>query len=192
MSPIEPLKGSMSPKPRPKISMETEDQENKEEPENKEIVAAATTASGDTGDSSIVDSEYVIKPVRRGVALSQEIHDQYLICKICLEDFKDPKCLDCMHTFCEECIENHVMSESSYKKYSDYRKFTASFLVLPTEVSCASNNAPIPKINLHRVTLLKTPCYTPVHQSFKLNDRRRIFFTTFRYFDIHIFMPIFF
>ncbi|XP_060572078.1 E3 ubiquitin-protein ligase TRIM56-like isoform X4 [Ruditapes philippinarum] len=56
--------------------------------------------------------------------LAQEIHDEFLTCKICLEGYKSPKCLDCLHTFCEGCIDNHVMSECTYKKYSDYREFT--------------------------------------------------------------------
>lgn len=56
--------------------------------------------------------------------LAQEIHDEFLTCKICLEGYKNPKCLDCLHTFCESCIDNHVMSECTYKKYSDYREFT--------------------------------------------------------------------
>ena len=59
-----------------------------------------------------------------GNKLAQEIHEEFLTCKICLEGFKSPKSLDCLHTFCEQCIENHVMSECSYKKYSDYREFT--------------------------------------------------------------------
>lgn len=59
-----------------------------------------------------------------GTRLAQEIHDEFLVCKICLECYKNPKCLNCLHTFCEHCIENHVNSESSYKKYSDYREFT--------------------------------------------------------------------
>lgn len=59
-----------------------------------------------------------------GTKLAQEIHDEFLVCKICLEGYKNPKCLTCLHTFCEECIDNHVMSESTYKKYSDYREFT--------------------------------------------------------------------
>lgn len=59
-----------------------------------------------------------------GTKLAQEIHDEFLVCKICLEGYKNPKSLNCLHTFCEECIENHVMSESTYKKYSDYREFT--------------------------------------------------------------------
>lgn len=59
-----------------------------------------------------------------GNKLAQEINDEFLTCKICLEAFKNPKCLDCLHTFCEPCIDNHVMSECTYKKYSDYREFT--------------------------------------------------------------------
>lgn len=56
--------------------------------------------------------------------LAQQIHDEFLTCKICLEGFTSPKSLDCLHTFCEDCIESHANSESSYKKYSDYREFT--------------------------------------------------------------------
>ncbi|KAK7087639.1 hypothetical protein V1264_021662 [Littorina saxatilis] len=59
-----------------------------------------------------------------GNKLAQEIHEEFLTCKICLEGFKSPKSLDCLHTFCEGCIESHVVSECSYKKYSDYREFT--------------------------------------------------------------------
>jgi tripartite motif-containing protein 56 len=59
-----------------------------------------------------------------GTKLAQEIHDEFLVCKICLESYKNPKSLACLHTFCEECIENHISSESTYKKYSDYREFT--------------------------------------------------------------------
>ena len=59
-----------------------------------------------------------------GGKLVQEIQDEFLSCKICLEVYKNPKSLNCLHTFCEVCIENHVASESTYKKYSDYREFT--------------------------------------------------------------------
>ncbi|XP_059145685.1 E3 ubiquitin-protein ligase TRIM56-like isoform X2 [Physella acuta] len=59
-----------------------------------------------------------------GNKLAQEIHEEFLTCKICLEGFKSPKCLDCLHTFCEQCIDNHVLNECTYKKYSDYREFT--------------------------------------------------------------------
>ena len=56
--------------------------------------------------------------------LAQEIYDEFLICQICLSPYRTPKSLLCLHTFCEGCIESHVLSESVYKKYSDYREFT--------------------------------------------------------------------
>ena len=36
--------------------------------------------------------------------LSQNIRDQFLQCKICLDGLKEPKTLPCLHTFCAECI----------------------------------------------------------------------------------------
>jgi len=80
---------------------------------------------------------------RVGVRLAQEIHDEFLVCKICLDSYKNPKCLACLHTFCEQCIDNHVNSESSYKKYSDYREFTCPLCRKRTHfLSAASRNCP--------------------------------------------------
>ncbi len=55
--------------------------------------------------------------------LAEQINDEFLTCKICFEHYKDPKCLTCLHTFCEECIEQHVNAQRSYK-YTDYREFS--------------------------------------------------------------------
>jgi len=59
-----------------------------------------------------------------GTKLAQEIHDEFLVCKICLESYKNPKSLACLHTFCEDCIENHIASESTYKKYAVLHSYT--------------------------------------------------------------------
>ncbi|XP_064619917.1 E3 ubiquitin-protein ligase TRIM45-like isoform X2 [Lineus longissimus] len=64
------------------------------------------------------------RPVSNMAKLADEIDREFLTCKICLDSYNNPKCLNCLHTFCEQCIENHVMSETTYKKYSDYRDFT--------------------------------------------------------------------
>ncbi|XP_078692070.1 tripartite motif-containing protein 2-like [Branchiostoma floridae x Branchiostoma belcheri] len=34
-----------------------------------------------------------------------EITEEFLVCQICLEDFKQPKVLPCLHTFCQPCLE---------------------------------------------------------------------------------------
>ncbi|CAL8086704.1 unnamed protein product [Calicophoron daubneyi] len=56
--------------------------------------------------------------------LAQEIHDEFLVCKICFESYKNPKSLACLHTFCATCIEKHISAEVTYNKYTDYRDFT--------------------------------------------------------------------
>ncbi|CAC5402381.1 unnamed protein product [Mytilus coruscus] len=51
------------------------------------------------------------------MATSEELNDE-LTCTICLETFKDPKCLPCLHTFCEGCIHTYIVStfEKDYSK----------------------------------------------------------------------------
>ncbi|CAF3545738.1 unnamed protein product [Rotaria sp. Silwood1] len=58
--------------------------------------------------STPITSEAMTQQVLR---LAEKINDQYLTCKICLEPFKEPKCLTCLHTFCEQCIESHVSAQ---------------------------------------------------------------------------------
>ncbi|XP_045196538.2 uncharacterized protein LOC123551569 [Mercenaria mercenaria] len=48
-----------------------------------------------------------------GNKLVKEITDQFLHCKICYEPYKDPKTLTCLHTFCADCIQKHVDSDSN-------------------------------------------------------------------------------
>jgi len=33
--------------------------------------------------------------------------DDLLECPICLQTYRDPKCLDCQHTFCHDCLVNY-------------------------------------------------------------------------------------
>ena len=59
-----------------------------------------------------------------GHKLVKEITDQFLHCKICFEPFKDPKTLSCLHTFCADCLQKHVDSDtnrsSRFLLYSRY------------------------------------------------------------------------
>ncbi|KAL3320396.1 hypothetical protein Ciccas_000925 [Cichlidogyrus casuarinus] len=55
--------------------------------------------------------------------LAQEIYEEFLVCKICLDSYRNPKSLNCLHTFCESCIEQHISGEVTYNKHTDYRDF---------------------------------------------------------------------
>ncbi|XP_064612304.1 uncharacterized protein LOC135476259 [Liolophura sinensis] len=59
-----------------------------------------------------------------GTKFIKEINDQFLICKICHETYKDPKTLTCLHTFCTDCLQQHIDSEreraSRFSLYSRY------------------------------------------------------------------------
>jgi len=74
-------------------------------------------------------------PKMQAMQLAEQINDEFLTCKICYEPFKEPKCLSCLHTFCEDCIEQHVSAQRSYK-YTDYREFSCPICrkktVIPT------------------------------------------------------------
>ncbi|KAL4233434.1 hypothetical protein ACF0H5_008115 [Mactra antiquata] len=48
-----------------------------------------------------------------GNKLVKEITDQFLHCKICYEPYREPKTLSCLHTFCSDCIQKHVDSDSN-------------------------------------------------------------------------------
>ncbi|XP_078574666.1 uncharacterized protein LOC144860952 [Branchiostoma floridae x Branchiostoma japonicum] len=44
-----------------------------------------------------------------------DITDEFLVCQVCLEDFKQPKMLPCLHTFCQSCLERLLATEPAGK-----------------------------------------------------------------------------
>lgn len=56
--------------------------------------------------------------------LMKEINEQFLICKICYEPYKNPKTLTCLHTFCSNCLQKHIDSEQERStRYSLYGRY---------------------------------------------------------------------
>src|SRR6218665_931334 len=50
-----------------------------------------------------------------GTTLVNEIYEQLLVCKVCLEAYKNPKTLTCQHTFCRDCLAKHHESEEEQR-----------------------------------------------------------------------------
>ncbi|XP_078579952.1 E3 ubiquitin-protein ligase TRIM33-like [Branchiostoma floridae x Branchiostoma japonicum] len=48
-------------------------------------------------------------------AILSQISGDFLECAICLEPFKDPKILPCLHTFCKGCLEKFFAKEGDLK-----------------------------------------------------------------------------
>ncbi|XP_059176999.1 mucin-4-like [Physella acuta] len=59
-----------------------------------------------------------------GTRLMEEISNQFLNCKICLENFQEPKTLSCLHTFCCECLQKQYEEEtvSRTSRFSIYNR----------------------------------------------------------------------
>lgn len=71
--------------------------------------------------------------------LMKEISDQFLHCKICLEPFKNPKTLSCLHTFCLECLQQHLDAENSRSRFAIYnRNITCPLCRKKTELPSGS------------------------------------------------------
>ncbi|XP_063436829.1 uncharacterized protein LOC134718265 [Mytilus trossulus] len=51
----------------------------------------------------------------------KENFDDLLTCSICLETFKDPKYLPCLHTFCEACIHTYINSTDNEEKPTGFK-----------------------------------------------------------------------
>ncbi|XP_076082543.1 E3 ubiquitin-protein ligase TRIM45-like [Mytilus galloprovincialis] len=47
--------------------------------------------------------------------------DDLLTCTICLETFKEPKYLPCLHTFCEACIHTYINSTNNEEKSTGFK-----------------------------------------------------------------------
>ncbi|CAC5407017.1 unnamed protein product [Mytilus coruscus] len=60
--------------------------------------------------------------------------DDLLTCTICLETFKIPKYLPCLHTFCESCIKTYIVS--STEKFNNKTKKAISWCTSCEEAFC--------------------------------------------------------
>lgn len=67
--------------------------------------------------------------------LVDEIEDGFLLCPLCSIQFRRPKILSCLHTFCLRCIEESHDEETSQRKYYDPREVTCPLCRKKTQLS---------------------------------------------------------
>lgn len=59
-------------------------------------------------------------------------------CPLCLRHYSDPKQLDCLHNFCEGCLNTYITSKEK-KDLLDW-KFTCPVCHIPTSISVPASN----------------------------------------------------
>ena len=52
--------------------------------------------------------------------LAKNLKDEYLSCRICLDQYKDPRRLPCDHIFCKDCLINHVTQTFTTRHFRNY------------------------------------------------------------------------
>ncbi|XP_077402436.1 tripartite motif-containing protein 3-like isoform X3 [Vanacampus margaritifer] len=66
----------------------------------------------------------------------RQIDKQFLVCSICLDRYRNPKVLPCLHTFCESCLQNYIPPESLTLSCPVCRQTS----ILPEKGVCALQN----------------------------------------------------
>ncbi|CAG00441.1 unnamed protein product, partial [Tetraodon nigroviridis] len=66
----------------------------------------------------------------------RQIDKQFLVCSICLDHYRTPKVLPCLHTFCESCLQNYIPPESLTLSCPVCRQTS----ILPEKGVCALQN----------------------------------------------------
>ncbi|XP_052784224.1 tyrosine-protein kinase SRK3-like isoform X1 [Mya arenaria] len=86
---------------------------------NMRYFAAFTSIPGnmssfrpDTRQSCPIYTEWLRMAVSQRSSLKEKLQEDFLSCKICLEPYRRPKALPCLHSFCEHCLSDYVRRNS--------------------------------------------------------------------------------
>ncbi len=52
----------------------------------------------------------------------ENIRDKFLTCAVCLSEYKDPRFLPCLHTFCKKCIGDLIVALRTRREISPLQR----------------------------------------------------------------------
>ena len=67
--------------------------------------------------SSLVSQASTVQTTKVQLSILAEGVDRELTCAICLNQYKDPKVLPCLHTYCKGCLEQLIMAAAKPNKH---------------------------------------------------------------------------
>ena len=103
--------------------------------------SSITSETTHSTTSTTSHSDIICNPV--------ELHDSFLICPLCLKQYTKPKLLNCLHTFCQDCLHGYVLKQGS----SLNCPVCNMSIYLPVEGVCGLSNNPLVEVllwKLHR------------------------------------------
>ncbi|KAJ8245793.1 hypothetical protein GJAV_G00260380 [Gymnothorax javanicus] len=81
------------------------DSEGEEEESNAEETVVETNRTA-SNSASLSFTETGSNTMAEGnTDISQQIEEEFLLCKICFEVYRSPRTLSCLHSYCEPCLE---------------------------------------------------------------------------------------
>lgn len=84
------------------------------------VSSIRSSLSSSAGNSTRMKTAKATVDASTENALVKEIYEQFLNCKLCLKPFLRPKTLNCLHTFCEECLVKYKDAELEGSRYISY------------------------------------------------------------------------
>ncbi|CAH1783970.1 unnamed protein product, partial [Owenia fusiformis] len=77
--------------------------------------------------------------VEKDKKTDEDVKDRFLTCAICLDVYKSPKILPCVHTFCEKCLDNHIAKHKKPDEAPEEVEFPCPICYQPMKMNAVTS-----------------------------------------------------